>query len=250
NLSVQLIALERCDEARSTLEPLLDREFRDPELRPVVNDAYAEALLCVNAQQTPSTGILVVSSQPLEAEVLIDNVVVVVTPLEAEIVDGFHTLAIRSQGFRTHERDIDMAGGRLELGTIALTPVVPVAEPNPEPEPVVSGGGPGAAEWTLWSAGLVSVGVGTALLIVRGNRMDTIGDPPAGFRVTDPEGEDSTNSALQISGITAIAVGAGAIITGVVLYVLDDSGADSESQTSFGFVPERDGARVFLGVPF
>ncbi len=223
NLSVQLVALERCDEAVEHIRPLLNSGHSDEELRPALTDSYEQALLCAAQVNGDEQTIVTIETDPPGATVAVDGVVLGLTPLRVEVSLGRHEITVMRVGYVEVNHTIESEGEPMSVD-FELQP----EDEDPVVEPARRG--PNGLEWALWGVGAIGVGTGIGLLVTSGDRASTIADPPEGFFVTDPNDEqdfiDTLDTAAYISGGLGIA----AAIAGLVSYLTrPDEQRDRES---------------------
>lgn len=240
NMALQLIALERCDEARSRIRSLLDSAFSDEELRPLLTATYEEAVVCSVAEPELVLTALRITSDPSGAEVLLDNQFVGLTPYETELESGSYLISVRAEGFEAQSQRVEAQGEPIELGPIVL--VVP--EPDPEIEP--RGGDTPWASIGLWTLGAGGIGTGVALLVTAGTRQDRLDVPPPGFRPTDPGGEQDTIDNLTTWGYVTGGIGLASAIVGTILFVT----GSHDDRVSLGPWYNGDAAGLYLGGRF
>jgi hypothetical protein len=240
NLSVQLLALGRCQEARDRIRSLLERNFNDPELRPVLRQAYEGAVLCIAQSPESQLSALHVEVDPVGADVVIDDVLAGPAPLDTQLTTGEHVVVIRAQGYEAQSHTVVAQGTALALGPIVLEPVPTVSRP-------VSSG-PQVEHWVLWGTGVAGIGSGLALYLAARDREDVVESPPDGYFVTDPDKEEDLISTFDAFAITAFGVGIAAAVAGTILYLTQDDDVGDSDAVSLGWFHDGRATGLWLGV--
>ena len=213
NLSVQLIAVERCQEASDRLGGLLDEALADEALMANLATSYGESLSCVSRLTAPEVVRVRIEVSTPGAEVAVDGTNHGLAPVEIELPSGSHEARVTAVGFVTRIVAFDAAPPSTDVGPITLEPVVV--------EPVSKS--PNATEWALWGVGAAGIGVGTWAFIVGSDWSRTMDDAiAAGDSVQNLADERARVRTLnKVAGISA-GIGFAAAITGIVLYITRD----------------------------
>jgi len=216
NIAQQLIALDRCEEARDQVRALLDGNIEDQELRPRLTQSYEDALSCISRERTAR---LRVSCVPSDARIHIDGVYVGLADVEHAVGLGEHRLELTADGYASSELVFDAAseGQLVEVGPVELLLVV---------EPVSKS--PNWYEWSLWTLGLGGTGVGVAYWFMADARENQIANPPDGHIIIDLEAEQQIADDLRLVSIVSGSVGLAAVLVGTLSYALRD-GAPPQS---------------------
>ena len=231
NLSVQLMALERCEEASERIGSLLGEAFSDEELRPLLAETYQEAVQCAMTPVEPDRTAVTVQSETPGAEVLIDGALVGAAPASLDVEEGEHTAVVRADGFTSQTIVFVAQGDSMSLGPVTLQAVVVAPPPQHRNSPEWY-------EWTMWGVGMGGIGSFVGCIVAARNREDTLEGPPPGGQARNPPQERETIDKLDRAAYITGALGLAAAITGTLLYVL--SGPDEpEPRVSFGVEPGR-----------
>ena len=228
NLSVQLIALGRCAEARDRIATLLGASVADEELRPLLSEAHEQAVECALHAEEPAMTQVTVESLTSGAEVLIDNVIVGLAPATFEVDLGEHTVTVRAQGHETSNVHFVAEGEPVLIGPVNLV-LLPV-------EVVPVDAGPEWYEWTLWGVGVAGVSTFFWAYLNARDRESVVESPPSGMALDDPEGEQNTIDTLDTVAYISGGVGLACSITGTLLYLLMDDTA-SQDDVQVGLIP-------------
>jgi tetratricopeptide (TPR) repeat protein len=176
------------------------------------------------------------------ATVTVDSVVRGTTPLAEPIVVGAgqHVVAATAEGFRPAQTEVVLAGGEERTVALRLEPLPEpvVAPPPPLPPPIpaarVEPPAPWYEDWVGWTlvgVGVAAVGVGGGLLYLRDKRFDQAAEPWRG--ITERDALEAEGEEYQTAGFSVLGVGLGAIVAGVVLFVVDAATApDSDDEAS------------------
>ena len=214
NLSVQLITLERCGEARDRIAVLLGASVADEELRPLLSEAHEQAVECALIAEEPEMTQVTVESLTSDAEVLIDNVIVGLAPATFEVDLGEHTVTVRAEGHETSNVFFVAEGEPVTIGPVNLVPLLV--------EVVPIDAGPEWYEWTLWGVGAVGVSTFFWAYLNARDRESVLESPPTGMALDDPDGERNTIDTLDTVAYISGGVGLACAITGTLLYLLVD----------------------------
>lgn len=165
--------------------------------------------IAAKLERLDAPGVLVITSEPSGAEILVDGVVVGETPLTYELAAGKHKLAIRKSGYATREQSIEVSGGAEERMMMAL---------NEVREDEGSSRGLKIAGWSLVGVGAAGVGAGAALLAIHHDPASGRCDDPANI---DVNGLCRWRYTTRTPGIIGLAAGGAALLGGVGLLVVD-----------------------------
>lgn len=229
-------ALGRAADAQAILVDIID----DPALQ----DRRAELneLRTTLKQALQPVSVRVVTPAVSGATVTLDTKRMGRTPLDLQVVPGGHTLKLERDGYKTHEQALTVTPGQaqqvLEI-TLSKVEVVPEATPEPEPKPAPN-------TWLPWT--LIGVG-GAAVLGSSGFWAKHVSDAAEVDKLGPGYSQSSIN--LILGGVTA-GLGAGLIVTGIVLFDDDESDAQpaAPAVSTIGTTPLPGGGAVFVGGRF
>ena len=231
NLSVQLMALERCEEASERIGSLLGAAFSDQELRPLLAETYQEAVQCAVTPVEPDLTAVTVESDTPSAEVLIDGALVGAAPTSLDVEEGEHTAVVRAEGYTSQTIVFVAQGDSMSLGPVTLEAVV--VQPPPSDR-----NSPEWYEWSLWSVGVSGIGSFVGCFVAARNLEDTLVPPPRGAPPRQDTTEQDKIDRLDRAAYVTGAVGLAAAITGTLLYVLS-APDEPEPRVTFGVEPGR-----------
>ena len=236
NLSVQLIALNRCEEASERIGNLLAEAFSDAELRPLLAETYQEAVQCAVTPVEPERTAVTVESSTLGAEVLIDGALVGVAPASLDVEEGEHTAVVRAEGYESQTIVFFAQGESMSLGPVTLEAAVLRIPQRNNPE---------WYEWSLWGVGVGGIGSFIGCFVAARNLEDSAQPLPRGAPLRDQGIDQDKIDRLDRAAYITGAVGLAAAISGTLLYVL--SGPDERPPlVAFGVTPGRTTQVFFL----
>jgi hypothetical protein len=170
-----------------------------------VEETAARALVQLQQQALvylSTRATLTVTSAPRGAAMLLDGLPVGQTPVTVIIAPGRHTIEVSARGLTTVRQSVDLLAGKESALTLSL----PAAQIVVPPPPVVQRAHvPGWLRWTTLGAGLGLGTVGGALWGIDGREK------------SDARYVHDTKAA----GITLVTLGAGALISCGLIYLLD-----------------------------
>lgn len=233
NLCVQLIAMNRCDEASTRVGSLLATAWTDEELRPLLTQTYQEAVQCAAAPVEVEMTSVTVESGTSGAQISLDGVPMGTGPLTVDLRAGDHTVEVSAEGFVTQTVNFTAAGERQRVGPIFLQQDVPSEPPPSASNP------PEWYEWTLWGVGVAGIGSFVGLYVTASGRQDTLDSVEPGFEVIDPAGEQDTIDSLNTMAFVTGGIGVAAAITGTVLYLMSEPDEQPRRGASVGFSYDR-----------
>lgn len=152
-----------------------------------------------------------VLTRPDGSEVLLDGVVIGVTPLDITVAAGEHDVVIQRPGFVAHRRHFRVSDGATETIAAELGPV-PTTTPPPARRRALAPAG-----WASLAIGLAATGAGVGLIAVdeRPIRRDCSGEN------VDAAGNCKYRLDTLGGGVALTIVGVAAIAVGVALVVID-----------------------------
>ncbi|MCC6624882.1 MAG: hypothetical protein IT385_26775 [Deltaproteobacteria bacterium] len=230
-----LYLLKRDEESRAAYE---EARRRHPE--PIVARAIADGLALLEAR---SRGVLVIDVTPAGAVCEIEGAE---RPLgeggRVELKKGRYRIALRHDGYLTHEQEVEVIGGEAVNVVVVLgreKEVVRVVEVERQ-EPVDFG----PWSWVSLGLGAVAAGVGTWLVV----------DGTADWNAVDSDMPKAEAEALvdqgtdkRTGGFVALGVGGALVATAVIMLLLETDGEPAESAgAALGVVPVRGGVGVSL----
>ena len=169
-----------------------------------VEDAVGRAATQLHKQSLvylSTRSLLKVSSAPLGADVLLDDLLVGQTPLSHVATPGMHTLEVAFRGRGGVKQEIALSPGKTRIVHVDLGRFAPVVAN----EPVSGRRVPRWLVWTALGAGAALCGAGAGLWAIDGRE------------TSDPRYLHDTRG----PGIALVSVGASAIATSALLYLLD-----------------------------
>ena len=241
NVSVLLIAMDRCEEARDRIRWLLDAGSGDQDLRPRLTQKYDEAVACLARARTATVS---VTCQPQDAEFLVDEAFVGLASASYEVELGEHTATLRADGYHAEVLSFiaETEGQQITLGPITLIEAPPVVVDIGKP--------PRWYEWTLWGVGGVGIGTGIGFFINARRMESTLEDPPAGHIVSDPDGEREEIDLRDTVAYVAGGVGLASALLGTVLYFVRDGDTSGTDDVSWSADITHDRACLRLQLTF
>ncbi len=233
NLSVQLIAMNRCEDASERVGSLLATAWTDEELRPLLTQTYQEAVQCAAAPVEIEMTSVTVESGTNGAQITLDGVPMGAGPVTVDLAAGEHTVEVSAEGFVTQTVNFTASGESQRVGPIFLQPDVPADPPPSASNP------PEWYEWTLWGVGVAGVGSFVGLYLTARDREDTMNSVGDGFEVIDPADEQDTIDTLDTMAFITGGVGIAAAITGTVLYFMSEPDEQPRRGASLGLSYDR-----------
>jgi hypothetical protein len=247
-----LLALERWDEAASTLEAALKTEYK-----PLADDVRAEVQGNLD-EALKHVATVVVTSDVLGATVSIDSGDPLGLPAEVRLLEGTHTFVVSAEGHKDAERSMDLPGGeRLEIEMHPTRLDAPKPQPQPQPQPQPEPEEPAGPGWfphqkeigfAVGGAGLAVGVTGVALLVagssLRSATQENIDAHNADYGADCSKGsyelcyydamlinEDGARAqSQQTAGLVMTLVGGTLLATGVLFVAFAPWGDESEAE--------------------
>jgi hypothetical protein len=232
NLSVQLIALERCEEAAERLRGLVSGALEDEALSASLIGSYSEALECQARIDAARLCLVTLESATPGASVTVDGVPLGALPVQTELPQGPHSATFEAPGYVAEAVSFVADGNQTTVGPVTLRAVSAEVPPPP------AGQGPEWYHWTAWGVGVAGVTTGVALFLTARDREDTVENPPPGTVITDLDAERDTIDALDRGAYVTGGIGLAAAIAGTILFLVgDDDAAEAVTPTALGGLP-------------
>lgn len=232
NLSVQLIALERCEEAAERLRGLVTGALEDEALNASLIASYSDALECQARTDTDRACLVSFESATPGATVSVDGTPLGPLPVQIELAQGPHSATFEAPGHDAQVVAFVAEGAQTHVGPVDLRASAPAIPPPPPSR------GPEWYHWTAWGVGVAGVTTGVALFLTARDREDTVENPPAGTVITDISAELETIDALDRGAYISGGLGLAAAIAGTVLYLVGgDEAAEAVAPTALGGLP-------------
>jgi len=234
-------ALAKAHDALGHVETALRhyRAYLDANLDEALRRKEVEDRIAALEQATRAE--LEVSVDVAHATVLVDGAAVTRAGPIA-LAAGVHQLRVEAEGYTPHEEQLTLRGGQQVQVVVRLRPIGPVGPVRPpigelvEPPPEPPGAGPWP--WVTIAGGALVAGLG-AWLVAEGDADWTSveeardDDPPTLTRAqADALVEDGRGK--RTGGFVAVGAGAGLVVTGLVLLLVDDPPARASEGVRFG----------------
>lgn len=232
NLSLLLIADQRCDEAHTRIERTLDTLVLGDDLTQQLQEADDEAIACLDEQTVE----LWIDCTPTDATVFIDGSTSGTASVSYFVGPGTHVVGLSAEGYQDHQVTVtvERGDGELTIGPVELE--------------VLGGESPTWYEWTLWGVGTAGIVGGIAAYLDARDNEDELENPPDGMEPADPQSEQDNIDQLDTIAIVAGGLGLACVVTGTVLFLTQ--GDDGGTEVSFAPMTSQDGSGFLLSIAF